>query len=117
MSVMELPRVASVDPPCHTPDMAKKQAIRVQIDSEIANGLEYVAARLGTTVPAITVEILGDWLDRWRRADGQRAVVEQFAEAPFTELQLAEADAWFDGVQAEAARMLAEDQGTEDPQC
>jgi predicted transcriptional regulator len=114
---MELPRVAPADPPCHTPDMAKRQAVGVQIDSDIAKGLERVAARLGSTVPAIADEVLAEWLDRWRVADGQRAVVEHFAEASFTEEEIAEADAWFDGVQAEAERMLTEDQDAEDPQC
>ena len=117
MSVMELARVAPADPPCHTPDMAKKQAIRVQIDGDIAYGLEHVAARLGTTVPAIADEVLGDWLDRWKLADGQRAVAEYFAEAPFNDEEIAEADAWFDRVQSEAASMLANDQGAEDPRC
>ena len=117
MSVMELPRVAEADPPCDTPDMAKPQAVQVEVDSDIVDGLERVAAELDTTMSAIVDDALRTWLDRWKLADGRRAVAEHFAEAPFTEEEIAEADAWFDDAQAEAARLLAEDQGSEDPRC
>ena len=117
MSVMENTREASADPHCNTADSAKKQPVRVEIDGEIADALEHAATRLDTTVLAIMGDALSAWLHRLKIADGQRAVAEHFAEASFTDEQITEADAWFDGVQAEAKRMLAEDRDAEDPAC
>lgn len=122
MSVMEIPRVTLPDPPCRTSDMAKKQAVSLQIDSDPVNDLERVAARFGTA-PAIADEAFSNRLDQWKLEDGRRAVAEHFAESTHTEAQIAEADAWFDGVQAEATRMLADgddhddDQDVEDRRC
>lgn len=113
---MELPRVAEADPCCDTPDMDRNQEV-IQIAGDTFDGLVRAAARLDTTVSVIADEALRAWLDQWRIADGQRAVAEHFATATFSEEEIAEADAWFDETQAEAARLLAEDQGAEEPRC
>ena len=91
--MMIIERVALMRQPCHTHDMAKMQAVRVVLGSDVAEEVKDAAAELDTAVSVIVDDALRAWLDRWRLADRQRTVTEHFAENPMTPEELAEAEA------------------------
>ena len=110
MSTMIYERVALVRLPCHTQNMAKMQAVRVVMDSDVAEGVKGAAAELDTAVSVIVDDALRAWLDRWKLADGQRAVAEHFAENPLTPEERAEAEARWRERELEIEAFFADEQ-------
>jgi hypothetical protein len=68
MTTMIFERVSLVELPCHTLHTARMQAVKVVMDSDVAEKIRDAAAELDTVVSMIVDEALCDRLARWKLA-------------------------------------------------